>query len=316
MTDLHPDLDPATGALLGFLAAAGTPPMAQQTPEQARAGFRTLAVDLRDDSLLPPMAEVTDTEVPGPAGPRPARVYRPHADGPLPTVLFLHGGGFVIGDLDTHDLACRTIAEHSRAVVVSLDYRLAPEHPFPAAVEDTLAAAEWLVEHTAELGGDHRTGVAGDSAGGNLAAVTAQHLRDQGHDLTAQLLIYPVTAMGADTDSFRDNAEGYFLDAETMLWFGAQYAGPAGVDPSDPRLSPRHGDLAGLAPAVVVTAQFDPLRDDGDDYARALSDAGVTVEHRQFGGLIHGFVDMGRHSPAADAAVLETCRLFGGLLHR
>ncbi len=235
MTDLHPELDPATGALLQFLAAAGTPPMSQQTPEQARAGFRTLAVDLRDDSLLPPMAEVTDTEVPGAAGPRPARVYRPHAEGPLPTVLFLHGGGFVIGDLDTHDLACRTIADHSRAVVVSLDYRLAPEHPFPAAVEDTLVAADWMVEHTAELGGDHRTAVAGDSAGGNLAAVTAQHLRDQGYDLTAQLLIYPVTEMGADTASFRDNAEGYFLDAETMLWFGAQYAGPAGVDPSDPR---------------------------------------------------------------------------------
>ena len=316
MTDLHPELDPATGALLQFLAAAGAPPMSQQTPEEARAGFRTLAVDLRDDSLLPPMAEVTDTEVPGPAGSRPARVYRPHADGPLPTVLFLHGGGFVIGDLDTHDLACRTIAEHSRAVVVSLDYRLAPEHPFPAAVEDTVAAADWMVEHTAELGGDHRTGVAGDSAGGNLAAVTAQHLRDRGHELTAQLLIYPVTEMGADTDSFRDNAEGYFLDADTMLWFGAQYAGPAGVDPGDPRLSPRHGDLVGLAPAVVVTAQFDPLRDDGDGYARALAEAGVRVEHRQFPGLIHGFVDMGRHSPAADAAVLETCRLFGDLLHR
>ena len=122
--------------------------------------------------------------------------------------------------------------------------------------------------------------------------------------------------MGADTDSFRDNAEGYFLDADTMLWFGAQYAGPAGVYPGDPRLSPRHGDLAGLAPAVVVTAQFDPLRDDGDGYARALAEAGVRVEHRQFPGLIHGFVDMGRHSPAADAAVLETCRLFGDLLHR
>ena len=122
--------------------------------------------------------------------------------------------------------------------------------------------------------------------------------------------------MGADTASFRDNAEGYFLDAETMLWFGAQYAGPAGVDPSDPRLSPRLGDLAGLAPAVVVTAQFDPLRDDGDGYERALADAGVRVEHRRFAGLIHGFVDMGRHSPAADAAVLETCRLFGELLHR
>lgn len=318
MTDLHPDLDPATGALLSFLAAAGAPPMWQQTPEEARAGFRTLAVDLRDDTLLPPMASVEDREVPGGAGPRPARVYRPEAEGPLPTVLFLHGGGFVIGDLDTHDLACRTIARDSRAVVVSVDYRLAPEHPFPAAVEDTLAAAHWMVEHLEELGGSDRTGVAGDSAGGNLAAVAAQHLRDAGHPLTAQLLIYPVTEMGADTESFRDNAEGYFLDAETMAWFGRQYAGPdtSAVDPTDPRLSPRLGELAGLAPAVVVTAQFDPLRDDGDAYAKALAEAGVHVEHRRFTGLIHGFVDMGRHSPAADAAVAETCRLFGELLHR
>lgn len=317
MTDLHPDLDPATGALLSFLTAAGTPPMWQQTPEEARIGFRTLAVDLRDDSLLPAMASVEDREVPGGAGPRPARVYRPEADGPLPTVLFLHGGGFVIGDLDTHDLACRTIAQESRAVVVSVDYRLAPEHPFPAAVEDTLAAADWLVGNLADLGGDERTGVAGDSAGGNLAAVAAQHLRDAGHALTAQLLIYPVAEMGADTDSFRDNAEGYFLDAATMAWFGQQYAGGEGasVDLADPRLSPARGELAGLAPAVVVTAQFDPLRDDGDAYARALTAAGVHVEHRQFPGLIHGFVDMGRHSPAADAAVTETCRLFGELLH-
>ena len=318
MSDLHPDLDPATGALLSFLAAAGAPPMWEQTPEEARRGFRTLAVDLRDDSLLPPVRAVEEIEVPGGAGPRPARVYRPEHDGPLPTVLFLHGGGFVIGDLDTHDLACRTIATESRAVVVSVDYRLAPEHPFPAAVEDTLAAADWMVGRLEELGGSDRTGVAGDSAGGNLAAVAAQHLRDAGHDLTAQLLIYPATDMGAETESARENAEGYFLDAATMAWFGDQYAGPGGadaVDLNDPRLSPAHGDLTGLAPAVVVTAQFDPLRDDGDAYARKLEAAGVPVHHRQFAGLIHGFVDMGRHSPAADEAVRETCRLFGELLH-
>ena len=315
VSDLHPDLDPATGALLSFLAAAGAPPMWEQTPEEARQGFRTLAVDLRDDSLLPPVRAVEEIEVPGGAGPRPARVYRPEHDGPLPTVLFLHGGGFVIGDLDTHDLACRTIATESRAVIVSVDYRLAPEHPFPAAVEDTLAAADWMVGRLEELGGSDRTGVAGDSAGGNLAAVAAQHLRDAGHALTAQLLIYPATDMGAETESARENAEGYFLDAATMAWFGDQYAGPGGADLTDPRLSPAHGDLAGLAPAVVVTAQFDPLRDDGDAYARKLEAAGVPVHHRQFAGLIHGFVDMGRHSPAADEAVRETCRLFGELLH-
>jgi len=305
-------LDPEIAALLDFLAAAGTPPMWQQTPDQARAGFRALCVDLRDPALLPPMASVTDATVPGPAGEIPIRVYRPlSAQTVLPTVAFFHGGGWVIGDLGTHDLTCRTIAQETEAVVVSVDYRLAPEHPFPAAVEDALAAARWIADHLAELGGSDMLGVAGDSAGGNLSAVVAQRLRDR---VGAQLLIYPATDVPGEYASRTDNAEGYFLDLGTMLWFMEQYA-PEGADLTDPLLSPLHGDLAGVAPAVVVVAELDPLRDEGKAYAEALRAAGVPVTLRQFDGLIHGFIDMGRYAKAAQAAVTETCTLFRALLH-
>ncbi|MDN4173780.1 alpha/beta hydrolase [Nocardioides sp. SOB77] len=308
-------IDPQLDVLLQLMAGSGHPPMWEQTPEDARRGFRVLTVDLRDPASVPEVAAVEDVTVPGAAGSLPARVYRPRADaGPLPTVAFFHGGGFVIGDLDTHDLTCRTIATLCDAVVVSVDYRLAPEHPFPAAPDDALAAARWVSDSLADLGGDDRMGVAGDSAGGNLSAVVAQAFRDEGRPLAGQLLVYPVTDMGGSYPSHTENAEGFFLDSRTMAWFGAQYVG----DPSalgDPRLSPLHGRLEGLAPAVVVTAELDPLRDDGNAYARALADAGVPVEHRVYPGLIHGFVDMGRHSAAAQAAVEETCALFRRVLH-
>ncbi|WKN47843.1 alpha/beta hydrolase [Nocardioides sp. Arc9.136] len=312
---LHPDLDPQLAGLLGLMAGAGHPPMWQQSPEQARQGFRVLTVDLRDPASVPAVDVVEEITVPGGDSERPARVYRPRAGADtLPTVAFFHGGGFVIGDLDTHDLTCRTIATLSDAVVVSVDYRLAPEHPFPAGVDDALAAARWVSDSLADLGGDDRMAVAGDSAGGNLSAVVAQAFRDEDRPLAGQLLVYPVTDMGGSYPSHTDNAEGYFLDQRTMEWFGAQYVGTAG-DLSDPRLSPLNGRLDGLAPAVVVTAEFDPLRDDGNAYARALADAGVPVENRTFPGLIHGFVDMGRHSAAAQAAVEETCALFRAVLH-
>lgn len=316
MPPLDPALDPELAGLLAFMAKAGAPPMWQQTPAEARASFRRLCVDLRDPAAVPEVAEVRDLTVPGGAGDLRARLYRPEP-GPLPTVVFLHGGGFVIGDLDTHDLTCRTIALRSRAVVVAVDYRLAPEHPFPAAVEDAVAAATWVADHAADpaagLGGDGRVAVAGDSAGGNLSAVVAQAFRDAGRELAGQLLIYPATDLGGSYPSHTENAEGYFLDAPTMTWFGEQYAG-TDPDHGDPRLCPLRGDLAGLAPAVVVVAQFDPLRDDGAAYAAALEAAGVPVRLRTFEGLIHGFIDMGRFSRGAQAAVEETCALFGELL--
>lgn len=305
-------LDPELAVLLDFLAAPGNPPMWEMQPPQARASFRTLTVDLRDPALLPEMAKVEESTIPGPAGEIPVRIYRPKAgDEALPTVAFFHGGGWVIGDLDTHDLTCRTLAGETSSVVVSVDYRLAPEHRFPAAVDDALAATTWVADHLDELGGNDVLGVAGDSAGGNLAAVVAQRLRDR---VGAQLLIYPATDAPGEYASRVDNGEGYFLDAKTMAWFMEQYVAP-GTDPTDPLLSPLYGDLAGLAPAVVVVAELDPLRDEGKAYAEALRAAGVPVTLREFDSLIHGFVDMGRHSKAAQQAVLQTCELFRALLH-
>ncbi|MFC7494646.1 MULTISPECIES: alpha/beta hydrolase [unclassified Nocardioides] len=309
-------LDPSLATLLEFLASAGTPPMSQQTPEQARAGFRTLTVDMRDPASLPAVESVEEITVPGGDGPRPARVYRPAAAGPLPTIVMFHGGGFVIGDLDTHDLTARTLANDAEAVVVSVDYRLAPEDPWPAGVEDAIAATRWAASALADLGGDARLAVAGDSAGGNLAAVTAQAMRDEGIDLAGQLLVYPVTDGATPYPSHEENGAGYFLDIDAMVWFDQQYVGHLpDVDHDDPRISPMHGSLTGLAPAVVVVAEFDPLRDDGLAYAEALSAAGVPVEVRTYPGLIHGFVDMGRHSPAAQAAIEETVGLFRKVLH-
>ena len=316
-------LDPEIQPIVELMEAADEPPAHLVPIAQARA-----AHERETEVMSGPgedVAEVREVEAPGPGGPITVRLFRPLTEraaggAALPLVAYLHGGGWTVGTLDAFDPVCRALATASGALIASIGYRLAPEHPFPAAPDDARAAVRWLADQAEELGADPaRLAIAGDSAGGNLAAVAAQHLRDAGHPLTAQLLIYPATDLGAETESSRENAEGYFLDTATMTWFGDQYAGPAGadgLDRTDPRLSPAHGELPGLAPAVVVTAQCDPLRDDGDAYARALEAAGVHVEHRQYPGLIHGFVDMGRHSPAAEAAVRETCRLFGDLLHR
>lgn len=315
MTDLDPALDPQIAALLAMIEAAGSKGMHEGTPDEAREMFRVMTVHLRDPAAVPDVDSVVDTVVPGGVGEVGARIYRPRPDaGPLPTVIFFHGGGWVIGDLDTHDLTCRTLATISDAVVVSVDYRLAPEHPFPAALDDALAATRWAAEHLAELGGNDVLAVAGDSAGGNLAAVVAQVLRDEGYGLGGQLLIYPGTDMLADLPSRTENAEGYFLDLPTMVWFAAHYLGDHD-DLTDPRHSPMRGEVAGVAPAVVVVAQFDPLRDEGTAYAEALAGAGVPVLIEEFGGMIHGFIDMGRHSAAAQAAVERTFELFRSVLH-
>ena len=313
-------LDPAIQGMLALLESLDRPSMAEGTPEQARRAFRTLTVDLRQPEAVVEVGAVEDTTVPGPEGALPARIYRPaDAEQPLPTVVFFHGGGFVIGDLDTHDNQCRWVCREVDAVVLSVAYRLAPEDPFPAGLSDCLAATRWAAEHIGELGGDpDRLAVAGDSAGGNLAAVVATICRERGEpELAAQLLIYPsVDFTDEDGEVHRsrvDNAEGYFLTAEDMRWFTSNYV-PEGNDPGHPHLSPLHHDLADLPPAVVVTAEFDPLRDEGDAYAAALSDAGVEVWHRSYEGLIHGFFDLPALSPAAERAVRETCGALRDLL--
>jgi len=285
--------------------------MHEMTPPQARDSFAALVVGGRRPEHVVPVASVQDTSIPGADGDLPARIYRPDAAGVLPTVLLFHGGGWVIGDLETHDNSARAIARDARAVVVSVAYRLAPEAPFPAAVDDALAAARWASAHLADLGGGDALAVAGDSAGGNLAAVVAQEL---GTKIAAQLLIYPSTDVTGEYPSRSENGTGYFLETRTMEWFFSQYAGH--VTDIDARLSPLlQSNLAGVAPAVVVTAEYDPLRDEGEAYAAALKAAGVRVELRRFDGMVHGFFDMGPASAAARAAVEETCALFAEVLH-
>ena len=303
-------VDHEIAAVLQLLEAAGTP-MHEMTPPQARDSFAALVVGGRRPEHVIAVASVQDTSVPGADGDLPARIYRPDASGVLPTVLLFHGGGWVIGDLETHDNTARAIARDARAVVVSVAYRLAPEAPFPAAVDDAVAAARWASKHLADLGGGDALAVAGDSAGGNLAAVVAQELRTK---IAAQLLIYPSTDLTGQYPSRSENGTGYFLETRTMEWFFSQYAGH--VTDIDARLSPLlQSNLAGVAPAVVVTAEFDPLRDEGEAYAAALKAAGVRVELRRYDGMVHGFFDMGGASVAARAAVEETCALFAEVLH-
>jgi acetyl esterase len=308
-------LDPHLAGVLQMMAAAGRKPTSEGTPAEGRAGYLALTLGTRKPHEVVPVASVQDGTVDGATGPLRARIYRPEGAGPFPTVAYFHGGGWVIGDLDTHDNMCRDLCRGARAVVVAVDYRLAPEHPFPAAVDDTAAATRWVVAHAAELGGNPTVGVAGDSAGGNLSAVVAQQLRDAGTALAAQFLIYPaVDHAQADYASLAQNAKGYFLETTTMAWFYGHYAGTI-ADPLDPRLAPlRHTDLTRLPPAVVVTAEFDPLRDSGAAYAEALRAAGNQVDYLAGPGMVHGFYDMGRWSPAAQALVRQGIRRFGEVL--
>jgi len=299
-------LDPQIKAILDLLAQSGTPSLASGTPEQARAAFRFTTVDMRDPSTLAPVGSVENTQIDGPGGEIPIRIYRPQTmTATTPTIVFFHGGGFVIGDLDTHDDAGRLLCHDIEAVVVSVDYRLAPEHRFPAGFDDCLAATHWVAANVATLGGDAtRIAVAGDSAGGNLAAAVAIAARVAGPRLAAQLLIYPAVDFHPDSDhpSRIENAEGFFLTQADMEWFREKYLTDAEM--LDPRASVLHvEDLSGLPPAVVGVAEFDPLRDEGEAYAKKLADAGVqTVLHR-FAGLVHGFYGMGVLSPAAADAV-------------
>ncbi len=222
-------VDPHIKGLLDLIESSGYPPIHESDPQTARTGMRAMTCGMVQPDQVVQVGAVEETTVPGPGGDLVARVYRPGGEGPWPTVLYLHGGGFVVGDLDTHDQVCRRLCRVAPAVVVSLDYRLAPEHPFPAAVDDALAAGRWVSDHLADLGGDDRLGVAGDSAGGNLSALVAQDLRRR---LTAQLLIYPAVDVFGDYGSRQENARGYLLEEETMLWFFSHYAAPPTSSPA------------------------------------------------------------------------------------
>jgi acetyl esterase len=280
-------LDPQARALLDMLAALGAPPMSQQTPEAARAQMAA-AGDAR-----PPgedVASVDDRQVPGPHGDITVRVYNP-GSGPLPVVVYYHGGGWVIGDLDYQDVACRYIANHTPAVVVSVDYRLAPEHKFPVPFDDSYAALQWVAANAAAIGGDaSRLAVAGDSAGGNLAAAVSMKARDSGGPaISHQLLVYPVTNLDYGTPSYSENADGYLLTKDSMVWFWDHYLNTP-AEAENPLVSPlRVANASNLPPATIITAGFDPLRDEGEAYGAKLKAAGVPVVVERYEGMIHGF---------------------------
>jgi acetyl esterase len=255
-----------------------------ETLQQARDGLALLHTS--GCGAPEPIYAVGDLDADG----VPVRVYRPSPDDGLPVVVYLHGGGWTIGSVDVYDPVTRMLANAAGAIVVSVDYRLAPEHPYPAPLDDCWRALEWVTKHAAEFEGDaSRLAIAGDSAGGNLAAVCALMARNANLPLALQALVYPVTDLSNSSVSHSENAEGYLLEEQQMYWFVDCYT-RGGVDIADWRVSPlRSPDLAGVAPAVVITAEYDVLRDEGEAYARRLADAGVPVEHTRYDGMIHAF---------------------------
>ncbi|MED5810993.1 alpha/beta hydrolase [Mycolicibacterium sp. 050232] len=282
-------LDPQIAGLIETLDT-GFPPVHTMTGAQARAAIRSRFVA---NPQPEPVASVADHQVPVDNGRIDVRVYRPDTSEPLPMLVYAHGGGFVFCDLDSHDGLCRNLANLVPAVVVSVGYRLAPEHRWPTAAEDFYAATRWAIDHAADFGADPaRVAVGGDSAGGNLAAVTALMARDRGGPaLAGQLLLYPVIAADFDTESYRLFGRGFYNPRPALQWYWDQYV-PAVSDRQNPYASPLHGDLSGLPPAVVVLAGHDPLRDEGIAYADALEAARVPITRCAFDGGIHGFMTM------------------------
>ena len=296
-------LAPNAAALLQQMEEAGMPPLNEMSPEDARVaaqGFLELAGPPED------VADVDNRTIPGPGGDVPVRIYTPAGadDEPLPCLVYLHGGGWVLGDLETYDPICRILANRSGYKVVSVDYPLAPEHKFPGPLDACYAATEWVAANAASIGVDaDRLAIGGDSAGGNLSAAVALRARDEnGPALRMQVLVYPVTDHDFGTASYDDNADGYLLTQDMMRWFWDHYL----VDESqgeDPLASPlRASDLSGLPPAYVITAEFDPLRDEGEAFAERLREAGVAVTHERYDGHIHGFFQMPAAFPTATTA--------------
>ncbi|MBM4418451.1 MAG: alpha/beta hydrolase [Chloroflexi bacterium] len=305
-------LDPQARAVLEAAAALGQPPLEETTPEEARRNF---ILRRQSAAAAPrPVREVSDGTVPGPAGDIPIRVYRP-AEGVLPALVYFHGGGWVIGNLDTHDGTCRDLAAASGCAVISVDYRLAPEHPFPAPLDDCFAATAWVGANANGLKIDpRRIAVGGDSAGGHLAAGVAQMARDQsGPSLAYQLLIYPVTDRDFTTASYVANAEGFGLTRTGMQWFWNHFVPQHRSH--EPYASPlRAPDLRGLPRTHVITAEYDVLRDDGRQYAERLRAAGVRTQYDDHPGLVHGFFGMAGQIDRAATIVREAGQLLGEAL--
>jgi acetyl esterase len=285
-------VNPQLQQILDTIASRNAPPIYTLTPAEAREASMKVRKIFVGES--PALARIENRAIPGPAGEIPVRLFADAVGKALPLLVYYHGGGWVVGNLDTHDDVCRRLALHSGCLVMSVDYRLAPEHKFPAAVDDAMAAVRWAARHGAEIGGDpRRIAVGGDSAGGNLAAVVSLIARDEGNSpIRFQLLVYPATAHDFSAPSMKANAKGYFLEVEGMRWFLNHYF-RSWADASDPLAAPiRAASLAGLPPAYVITAAYDPLCDEGELYARKLKEAGVPTEHRRYEDAIHAFFTM------------------------
>lgn len=302
-------LDPDAAAVLKAFRDAGRPSYDTLTPADARELYLKARAVAHPEP--PEMASVKAMTVPGPAGAIPVRIYTPQtlrqADGMAPCLVFFHGGGWVIGNLDSHDVVCRYLARDAKAIVIAVDYRLAPEHKFPAAIDDAIAATRWIADNAVQLNVDATSiSVGGDSAGGNLAAIVAIDARDNaGPQLAGQMLIYPATDFAMTHPSHGEPETDCLLTEDVIRWFAAHYLnGPGDVD--DWRASPaRIASLAGLPPAYVLTAGADPLRDEGDEYATRLSEAGVAVTHKTYPSQFHGFITMGKILPKANEALRD-----------
>jgi len=307
----HTLLDPDCQRVLDLIREAGRPPYETLTPTEAREFYRAGRRILQPDP--PEVAEVRNLKAPGPTGETALRLYRglgTNRGAALPALVYFHGGGWVIGDLDTHDGVCRLIANTAGCAVISVDYRLAPEHKFPAAVDDAVSATEWVAANAGRLGIDgSRLAVGGDSAGGNLAPVVALTARDRGGPrLRHQLLIYPATDFVTSDDPQRERFQGFPLNVVTMNWFRDHYL-RGRADYGDWRASPLHArDLRGLPPAYVLTVGFDPLHLEGEAYANRLRDADVPVQHRHVAEQMHGFFTMGKLIRAARPATEEAAK--------
>jgi acetyl esterase len=312
----HMSLDPIMKAFLEQMTSQPAPKLNEVPPPVGREMMRAMIQLIGANDV--PIGKVVNRTCPGPGGPIPIRFYSPVASGgdPLPALIYFHGGGFVIGDLETHDGLCRMLANEGGVHVIAVDYRLAPEHKFPAAVEDAFAAVEWVEANASDLGIDaNRLAVGGDSAGGNLAAVVAQMAKEKGAPSIAyQMLFFPVTQARANTKSMRDCAEGYFLERATMDWFFNNYLG-ASADTSDLRISPLLAkDVSGLPPAYVMLAGYDPLHDEGLAYAEKLKAAGVNVTVADYPGLVHDFIFFQAVLPQASEAMKSASAALKGAL--
>jgi acetyl esterase len=307
-------LYPEVRALLEANEAEGAPAMETLSPAEARQAVIDALKAVAGQSEE--IGRVEDFRIPHPEHPIPIRIFTPTGDGPFPSLVYFHGGGWVVCDLDTHDAVCRAIARRAGAVVVAVDYRLSPEYKFPAAVEDCYTATEWVAANAASLAVDpRRIAVGGDSAGGNLSAVMCLKSRDEGGPaLALQVLVYPVTNLASfDTPSYREFAEGYYLTRAEMEWFRGHYLART-EDAQSPYASPLLApDLRGLPPALVITAECDTLRDEGEAYAKRLAEAGVEVACTRYGGMIHPFFSLGAAFSQGRRAIEQVAAAVRGL---